>query len=138
MLDWRKLIDNMRMWDPTGFTDWMKIIGCFACIIGAFVSLFYFASEGSVLGGFFTAGLLLYLAMKCLDTMSDELTRQAARYRQEQMNKKLNDGYLCPNCGARAGHKIDAVSKGVSVGVFGLASNQIGKTYRCAVCEYIW
>lgn len=50
----------------------------------------------------------------------------------------MNGGYKCPNCGMHAGHKINTVNKAVSVSVLGLASDKIGKTYKCENCGYMW
>lgn len=60
--------------------------------------------------------------------------------RAEEMEKqrKLENGYKCPNCGMKAGYPISKVSKSVSVGTMGLASNKIGKTYKCENCKYMW
>lgn len=44
----------------------------------------------------------------------------------------------CPNCGHLGANKISTVKKSASVGVFGLASDKIGKTYECPCCKYIW
>ena len=51
---------------------------------------------------------------------------------------KMSWGFKCPNCEKNAGYKIGIVSKGVSVGLLGLASSKIGKTYKCKNCGYIW
>ena len=45
----------------------------------------------------------------------------------------------CPNCGASfSTEKISALKRGTSVAVWGLASNTIGKQYRCNKCGYMW
>lgn len=74
--------------------------------------------------------------------MSKEEQKQGLEKYQKAMEveneKKLTQGYKCPNCGMMAGHKISAVSKTVSVGILGLASDKIGKNYKCNNCGYEW
>lgn len=48
------------------------------------------------------------------------------------------NGYKCPNCGRNAGHPIKTGRKMISVGLFGGASNKLGKTYQCCNCDYMW
>lgn len=68
----------------------------------------------------------------------EEGTRQAVRAEQAEKQRKLENGYKCPNCGMKAGYPISKMSKSVSVGTMGLASNKIGKTYKCENCKYMW
>lgn len=44
----------------------------------------------------------------------------------------------CPTCGSTNIAKIDAVERGVSVGLFGIFSSKIGKTMKCKSCGYKW
>ena len=41
----------------------------------------------------------------------------------------------CPICGSTNLKKLSAINRGVSFGVFGFASNKIGKTYECQKCK---
>lgn len=45
---------------------------------------------------------------------------------------------ICPNCNKRTGLRISTISRGVSVGIFGLASGKLGKTFECQSCGYRW
>lgn len=44
----------------------------------------------------------------------------------------------CPHCQSTSISKISALSRSVSVGLFGLASSKIGKTMQCNRCGYKW
>ena len=44
----------------------------------------------------------------------------------------------CPNCGQENVKYISTASRAISVGAVGLASNKIGKTYKCPKCGYMW
>lgn len=63
---------------------------------------------------------------------------ESKRADEREKQRKLENGYKCPNCGMKAGYLISKVSKSVSVGTMGLASNKIGKTYKCENCKYMW
>lgn len=63
---------------------------------------------------------------------------EGKRAEEREKQRKLENGYKCPNCGMKAGYPISKVSKSVSVGTMGLASNKIGKTYKCENCKYMW
>ena len=41
----------------------------------------------------------------------------------------------CPICGSTNLKKLSAINRGLSFGVFGFASNKIGKTYECQKCK---
>ena len=85
------------------------------------------------IGGFAILGLFLNAKLT-----TPEEKKEEEEYKKEQEYKKMNCGYTCPNCGAKAGHKIGAISKGISIGVFGIASDKVGKTYKCEKCGYLW
>ena len=70
--------------------------------------------------------------------LSTQTKKQIQQDKEEKEQKRLYGGYKCPSCGQKSGHPISAVSKGVSIGVWGLASNKIGKAYRCENCGYMW
>lgn len=82
--------------------------------------------------------ICIYLSYRCLNSISKETLDGAAEMKNQKEYRKLNEGYKCPSCGMMAGHRIGVMSKGFSVGTFGLASNKIGKNYQCANCKYIW
>lgn len=52
------------------------------------------------------------------------------RRKREEENKPK-----CPICGSTNLKKLSAINRGVSFGVFGFASNKIGKTYECQKCK---
>lgn len=54
------------------------------------------------------------------------------------MDSNKSPAYKCPQCGQQEGRPISMLSKGASVEVFGLASNKIGKSYKCSNCGYMW
>lgn len=98
----------------------------------------------------FLAGLAVYaiceiggLALSGWDRNEwEEYKRHQEQQRREQEKAKkeklLTEGYKCPSCGKMAGHLISTGSKVASISVTGLASNKIGKTYKCAACDYMW
>ncbi|MDE5802486.1 MAG: hypothetical protein K2I22_06175 [Lachnospiraceae bacterium] len=47
-------------------------------------------------------------------------------------------GIKCPNCGLVNVKKISTASRAISARAVGLASDKIGKTYKCPKCGYIW
>ena len=49
-----------------------------------------------------------------------------------------NNRPKCPTCNSTDIEKISMVGKITSVSVFGLASNNIGKTFKCNKCGYKW
>ncbi len=44
----------------------------------------------------------------------------------------------CPTCGSTYVQKIGGIERGVSVGVLGLFSKKINKSYKCKNCDYTW
>lgn len=44
----------------------------------------------------------------------------------------------CPSCGSTNVSKIGTINRMVSTGLFGLASNKIGKTHKCNQCGTTW
>lgn len=70
------------------------------------------------------------------EVISEEDERIKASIEQAKMNSA--NSYKCPNCGKSAGEKISTTGKIVSVGALGLASNKIGKSYKCKSCGYLW
>ena len=72
-----------------------------------------------------------------------------AKYGEEEWNRQLNEamkqseygkgyGIKCPNCGQVNVKKISTTSRAISVSAVGLASDKIGKTYKCPKCGYMW
>lgn len=76
-----------------------------------------------------------------------ELERQKEKETQEFLQKQKEEKtakkynhytYKCPMCGSNKIVNISATKKVVSTGMLGLASSQIGKTYQCDECKYMW
>lgn len=104
-----------------------RIALAFICLVLALVFLIGLGSDGELFLAFvFNIGFLV-LAIWLLSG-GDTPT----------YSKHKNDGYKCPSCGHMAGHKIGTMSKSISIGMIGLASNKLGKTYQCAHCKYMW
>lgn len=61
----------------------------------------------------------------------------AAKY-NEQKRQKRNYSPDCPVCHSHNTSKISMLSRGVSVELFGLASDSIGKQYICLDCRHKW
>ena len=62
------------------------------------------------------------------------------KYREESRKEELysDSETTCPNCGSTNIKEISTASRVISVGIFGLASGKIGKTYECNSCKYKW
>lgn len=57
--------------------------------------------------------------------------------RQEKLQKQQNIP-KCPTCGSTDIKKLSTTSKVLGVGLLGLASKTVGKTYKCNKCGYYW
>ena len=44
----------------------------------------------------------------------------------------------CPTCGSTNIKKLDVIDRGLSVGIFGLGSKKINKSFECRNCKYTW
>ena len=44
----------------------------------------------------------------------------------------------CPHCQSTSIRKIGAIERGASVGLLGLGSNKINKSFECEKCGYTW
>ena len=113
-------------------------IGMWICVILAFVSFFAGIMNdhgfiGCIVGLFF-----VFLGMKVFNDAPEEFKKEVGELQKQEEYKKMHGGYKCPSCGMMAGHKIGAVSKGASIGLLGIASDKLGKTYKCENCKYMW
>lgn len=52
--------------------------------------------------------------------------------------KQINNLPKCPTCGATNVEKIGGLERGASVGMWGLFSKKINKTFKCKNCGYTW
>ncbi len=118
--------------------DFLKSIGSICLSILALVVMIMGLANDAALVGFILGGILIFISYKCLNSLSQETLRAAAALEPQKEYQKMNGGYKCPSCGKMAGHEMSAFSKGASVSALGLASNKIGKTYKCANCNYMW
>lgn len=57
--------------------------------------------------------------------------------RQEKLQKQQNIP-KCPTCGSTDIKKLSTTSKVLGVGLLGLASKTVGKTYKCNKCGCYW
>lgn len=118
--------------------DLFKSICSLICTGTAVVVFFWGLFSGNFLGGCILAGLAMVMSIAFINGQSEETKEGARRLEEQKRYERMNCGYKCPSCGAMAGHELGAIEKGVSVGALGLASNKIGKRYKCAKCGYIW
>ena len=54
-----------------------------------------------------------------------------------QLQKEQNKP-KCPTCGSTNVKHISTLNRAVSIGVFGLFSSKIGKSYECQNCKAKW
>lgn len=62
-------------------------------------------------------------------------------FRAMALHRKTSaQGYTikCPSCGSGNVHEISAAGRAVSLLTLGIASNKIGKHYKCDRCKYTW
>ena len=50
----------------------------------------------------------------------------------------LHPTYTCPTCGSTNVEKLTVAKRGISVWLFGAASNTINKSFKCKSCGYTW
>lgn len=118
---------------------WLGIfIQIFSVGLGIVVAIAFISSGNAVLGVISLAAFTVF-GMCIGDLLIDDETKErATEINKAKEHQRLHEGYKCPNCGQHAGHPIGSVSKGVSIGFWGLASDKIGKTYECYNCKYMW
>ena len=114
------------------------VIGTWGCAILAFVSLFVGIMNDHVFIGCIVGMFFVFLGVKVFNDAPEEFRKEVYELQKQEEYKKMHGGYKCPSCGMMAGHEIGAVSKGVSIGMLGIASNKLGKTYKCENCKYMW
>lgn len=74
-----------------------------------------------------------YAANKAIQTRR-KIKQREAQQKAEEAAKAIK----CPNCGKPTGEQISTLGRVASVGMVGLASSKVGKTYKCSNCEYMW
>lgn len=95
-------------------------------------------------------GLIIFIIidiifLKLLDAHAKSKGDEYYKAYNQQVNENLKKseygkgyGIKCPNCGQVNVKKISTTSRAVSVGLTGLASDKMGKTYKCPKCGYMW
>ncbi|MEA4929359.1 MAG: zinc ribbon domain-containing protein [Candidatus Limiplasma sp.] len=120
--------------------------------------LVYFGDEGKY-STFFIIGpvVLLFHRMywhndykPSLDKYNQFLEMGETQYREAQVQQRkqeavkqrydamINPPVRCPSCGSTDKEQITALNRVVSVGALGLASNKIGKSWKCKHCGHMW
>ena len=68
-------------------------------------------------------------------------------YTADKESEKFSSGVVsikeknipkCPTCGSTNIKRLDFVDRGISVGILGLSSNKINKSFQCKNCKYTW
>lgn len=80
------------------------------------------------------------IAMQAYDKKREEYLEKA-KYREEHPEEfPKTQRYIpkCPTCGSPSVTKINGSKRWLSVGLFGVASSDVGKTMKCNNCGYKW
>lgn len=74
------------------------------------------------------------------DIKRQEWEAELKQRKKEQPISSPKPQYIpkCPTCGSPNIKKISATKRWVGVGLFGLASSDVGKTMQCEDCGYKW
>lgn len=80
----------------------------------------------------------MYDQRKKDEKMRQFIEESQQRQEEEDFAKYQASFYVCPNCGKRSGRRISAVTKAISAELMGIASDTLGKNYRCDECKYMW
>ena len=77
-----------------------------------------------------------------IKTSAQEARERVQRSREAEAAAKqlrMNPTNIhCPTCGSNKIERISGISRAASVGMLGLASSKIGKTFECKNCGYKW
>ena len=68
----------------------------------------------------------------------EEQNRITDRWYAKQNAQKFSTGPKCPTCGSTNIRKISTGERMVSVGMLGLFSKKINKSFKCNKCGYTW
>ena len=68
----------------------------------------------------------------------EEQNRITDRWYAKQNAQKFSTGPKCPTCGSTNIRKISTGEPMVSVGILGLFSKKINKSFKCNSCGYTW
>lgn len=73
--------------------------------------------------------------MECKKYLEREAHRETHREEFPQSQQYIP---RCPTCGSPSVSKINGSKRWLSVGLFGIASSDVGKTMKCNNCGYKW
>lgn len=137
--DYNKQLQNYNHPQKDDSFDLLKSIGCLFFVGLSIISLIYgILSSVSFLLCFIFAIICIIIAFVLMNSISKQTKQAVDKHNHAKKEQVLNNGYKCPNCGKHAGYEIDVTKKSASICVFGLASNKVGKTYKCKNCGYYW
>ena len=68
----------------------------------------------------------------------EEQNRITDQWYAKQNAQKFSTGPKCPTCGSNNIRKISTGERMVSVGILGLFSKKINKSFKCNSCGYTW
>lgn len=70
---------------------------------------------------------------------TDKKAYQRKEVQKEDFRKAMEASKpKCPQCNSTNIEKISTVDRAISIQIVGLASNKIGKQYKCKNCKFIW
>lgn len=76
---------------------------------------------------------------KGIDKFNNDQYQSNPYFREahDEMNESINTP-KCPTCQSTNVKKISGLDRGLSVGIFGLFSKKINKSFKCNSCGYTW
>ena len=79
-------------------------------------------------------------SQEAFDRRQNWIKRGTELYNASQQSKTTSNSNApkCPTCGSTNIKKLSTTSKIFGVGLLGLASKTVGKTYKCKSCGYHW
>lgn len=146
-----KKLEDIKMPSPPGMIDFLPLFlifllfGLFCLILPSpfnIIGLLLFLITGICMGSsnYNSAKKDYHLALTNFEQYQkeklreqQEIERQHELERQRKAMKVVSP--KCPYCGSYNTSKIGAISRGVSVGLLGLASSKIGKQWHCKDCS---
>lgn len=73
-----------------------------------------------------------------IDERDAQRAEEAKKQLMDEVYQKMHNLPHCPTCGSTNIQKLDILDRAVSVGMFGLASNKINKSFKCKNCGHTW
>lgn len=65
----------------------------------------------------------------------EKLKINPVEFKQAQEKREQQNKTICPYCKSTNVSKISTLGRGVSIGIFGLASSKVGKQWHCNKCK---